>query len=76
MILALMPLISCAQTPAESQACADAAVQQALAEQAYGTAVESHEAAHDSGVDHSDGEIFDARVAMIVAEAETRHQCG
>ena len=75
MIFALLPLSSCAQAPGETQACEAAAVQQALAEQAYGTAVESHEAAHDSGADHSDDEIFDARVAMILAEAETRQQC-
>ncbi|WP_419945402.1 hypothetical protein [Candidatus Poriferisodalis sp.] len=76
MILASLSLISCARAPGESQSCQAAALQQTLAEQAYGTAVESHEAAHDSGVDHSDDEIFDARVAMILAGAETRHQCG
>ncbi|WP_419842210.1 hypothetical protein [Candidatus Poriferisodalis sp.] len=53
-----------------SAACANAA------ERAYGTSVEAHEAAHAAGEDHTDEDIFDARVAMILAEAETRRHCG
>ncbi|WP_419842846.1 hypothetical protein [Candidatus Poriferisodalis sp.] len=59
-----------------SAACANAAVRQAAAERAYGTSVEAHEAAHAAGEDHTDEDIFDARVTMILAEAETRRHCG
>ena len=78
--LTAMPVIALAgaacSSAGPSTACANAALQQALAEQGYGSAVEAHEAAHESGEEHSDSEIFDARVAMILAEAETRRQCG
>ncbi len=68
-------LVACSAS-GPSAACANAAVQQAAAERAYGTSVEAHEAAHAAGEDHTDGDVFDARVAMILAEAETRRLCG
>ena len=73
---ALALTIASCSTSGGSDACANAAVQQATAEQTYGGAIESHEAAHASGGDHSDQDVFDARVAMILAEAETRRKCG
>lgn len=74
-IAAALIVASCSPSDG-AEACANAAVQQATAEQAYGGAIESHEAAHASGEDHSDDEIFNARVTMILAEAETRRHCG
>ena len=74
-VAAALMMASCS-TFRDVAACENAAVQQALAERAYGSAVDAHEAAHKSGEEHSDSEIFDARVTMILTEAETRQQCG
>lgn len=70
---------------ATSSACEDAALAQALAEQAWGNAIEAHEAAHHAeedgeAVDHDEHErtarqIVDARIIMIVAEQNTRNSC-
>ncbi|WP_420436993.1 hypothetical protein [Candidatus Poriferisocius sp.] len=78
----------CACSAHDTAACEDAAVGQTLAEQRWKEGFERHELAHDTLVenpdsgfdlgehDHSAEELFSARVNMILAEAETRRQCG
>lgn len=72
-------LTAVACTSADAAACEAAAWWQAESEQRWAAALEAHEVAHADGVDHSDDPATDAlgaRVTMILAEAETRKQCG
>lgn len=77
----------CALSATGSDACEAAAWAQAAAEQRWGQAIEAHEAAHEAadergreldnaGHDASTEAIAAARVEMILAEADTRRQCG
>lgn len=65
--------------PADASACESAAWSQADAEQRWALAYEAHEQAHEEGRDHGaepETDVLGARVAMILAEVETRKQCG
>lgn len=85
-IIAALILSGCAASATGSEACEVAAWAQAGAEQRWGQAIEAHEMVHESVIENSPGldhakhdataeAIVAARVEMIVAEAETRHQC-
>ncbi|MYA82180.1 MAG: hypothetical protein F4155_12590 [Acidimicrobiales bacterium] len=85
-IVAALTLSACAVSATGSEACEAAAWAQADAEQRWGQAIEAHELVHASVIedtsrlDHAEHDataeaIVAARVEMIVAEAETRHQC-
>lgn len=66
-------------TSADTSACESAAWSQADAEQRWAAAYEAHEEAHAQGRTHgndAETDVLGARVAMILAEAETRKQCG
>lgn len=70
-------LAACAS--ADTSACETAAWSQAGAEQRLASVYEAHEEAHAMGYSHHDApetDVLGARVAMILAEAETRRQCG
>ncbi|WP_420622101.1 hypothetical protein [Candidatus Poriferisodalis sp.] len=86
---AMMGLLvsGCTLVDGGSVGCESAAWAQADAEQRWGQAIEAHDAAHQTAEDHAgelDGPDHDAsaesivaaRVAMIIAEAETRRECG
>ena len=67
----------CSSSPS-TEACREAAEDQAFAEQRWGEKIEQHNVAHELGDavhDESAGEILGARVEMILAEAETRRSC-
>lgn len=64
----------------DREACQQAAAAQARAELVLGEAAAQHERAHEqanaSGAAHQHGEVTAARIALIIAEAETRRLCG
>lgn len=79
--------LSCSTGPS-AEACQQAAVEQAFAEQHWQEEFEQHEQAHEALVedpqssaaldehDHSADSLFSARVDMILAEAEKHRRCG
>lgn len=60
---------------ASTEACAQAALALAETELRLTEAYATHAADHESGANHDDAEVLDARVEMILAEAETRRAC-
>ena len=80
--------VACAASATVSEACERAALAQALAEQRFGDQAAEH-AAHDETLldnpgspeslhrhDESSGRLVGARVDMLIAEAQTRRECG
>ena len=77
---------ACSSPPTDG--CEQAAIEQALAEDQWTQLFEEHAQAHEAlsdnpeseavheAHDHSAEMLFDARVNMIFAEAETRRRCG
>ncbi|MXW77009.1 MAG: hypothetical protein F4Z58_13410 [Acidimicrobiaceae bacterium] len=63
----------------DSGECNDAATAQAVAEQAWASVIEAHNAAHiDSTDEHPEleGALLSSRVDVIVASEEPRRACG
>lgn len=87
LLVAGLLAVSCSGSPS-SEACIQAAADQAFAEQQWQEEFEEHVLSDealsenpDSSAarfdhDHSAEALFDARVTMIFAEAETRRRCG
>lgn len=75
---AILLTVACSSVAADpsSTACRRAATNQAATETEWARQIELHSAAHSAGEEHSDDELFGARVDMLIAEAETRRQCG
>ena len=82
-LLAGLLFASCSASPSpETEACTDAAAVQALAEAAFGEAVEQSQVGHSDAAtaeqehDRLHDLIVAARIDVIVAEAGTRQHCG
>ncbi|MDE0116619.1 MAG: hypothetical protein OXT07_08375 [bacterium] len=79
--------VSCSQNSGNTSACEQAAVAQAHAEEYLGLVINEHIAADQElasdpelegaqvAHEHSSGPLLDARVNVILAEAETRRSC-
>lgn len=88
LLMAGLLLLSCSSSTPSAARCEQAAISQAIAEQRWQEEFEKHNLAHDALAespesspaldehDHSAEALFSARVDMILAEAETRRECG
>lgn len=86
-ILILLCAVAACSSPS-ADGCKQAAIEQAFAEDQWTQLFEEHAQAHESLSSNPESEAiheahdylaemqFDARVEMIVAESETRRQCG
>ncbi len=77
LILSLV-LVSCGGVGSSASECRSAAAAQAVAEDAYVSAITAHDEAHAAGsADHpdTDDETFTRRVDLIVAAEATRRAC-
>lgn len=72
-VAATLVFVACSNQSTE--ACERAALEQALAEMRFGELAADHDALHESGTDHDDGELVGARVEMVLATMETHRRC-
>lgn len=76
--LAAVFLLALAGCGASASSCRAAAVSQAHAENVWGSAIEVHNEAHESGdLDHSavDEQLLNSRVDLIIASEAVRRAC-